>query len=456
MRALFGSLWLRVLLLTMSVAVAGVLSTGFVSLQLITTATIAKATSQLAAQADVLSRLPVASTLSALGTRAQLALGETQVAVVQKDGAISGSAATSVTKNIARALVAGHSISRVKTAHGTTIVIEGRPAANGTAIVLARSESSIASSSTESVQLIMVALASALVVAIACAVALTRWLSQPLFATVAAARKMAAGERGLVLTVHRPAEIADLAAALAALDHALSTSEGRQRDFLLSVTRELRSPLAALRTLAQSMASGEISERRIAAVGANLVAETARLDSFVADLLELARLEADDLTINSHDVELESMLSEIDLTWSERCRRFDISFRAGAPYIPITTDSRRLRQVIDALLENAVRVTPAGGAILVSAHTNGIIAEIAVTDGGRALGSRALAASPSSGLQQDRRRDVRVVGTGLGLSIAARLITRLGGSIRAESVMQASGAGASGSGAVVTITIPLG
>jgi two-component system OmpR family sensor kinase len=230
---------------------------------------------------------------------AVLVTGDTEVAVVSADGSVSGTAAPYVGPAMVRRLLADRPISVVVRKFGTPTLIEARPARGGGAVVLIRSEDSLDQATRGSAQRILWALAIGIVVAIVAGALLGRWLARPLVTTAATARRMAAGERGLPLTAHKPTEIADVADALATLDEALTTSEGRQREFLLSISHELRTPLTALRGYGEALADGLVGEHDTAAVGATLVAETERLDRFVADLLELARLEADDFVIHS-------------------------------------------------------------------------------------------------------------------------------------------------------------
>ena len=112
------------------------------------------------------------------------------------------------------------------------------------------------------------------------------------------------GERGVAVPEGAPGEVGDVADALRALDLALAQSEGRQREFLLSVSHELRTPLTALRGYGEALADGLITGDRVREVGACSSAETARVERFTADLLELARLEADDFSVDPADVEL--------------------------------------------------------------------------------------------------------------------------------------------------------
>ena len=126
---------------------------------------------------------------------------------------------------------------------------------------------------------------------------LASWLSRPLTNAAAAARRLAAGERGVRMPDSPTSEMADVTDALGALDSALAASESRQREFLLSISHELRTPLTAVRGYAEAMADGLIGPDDVTSVGGTLVAETERLDQFVGDLLEIARLGADDFSI---------------------------------------------------------------------------------------------------------------------------------------------------------------
>lgn len=81
----------------------------------------------------------------------------------------------------------------------------------------------------------------------------------------------------------------------------------------------------------------------------------------MGDLLALARLEADDFQLDVTAVDLDALVAQAATAWAARCARHDVDFRVERPAhpVPITTDSFRVRQLIDGLAENALRVTPA-------------------------------------------------------------------------------------------------
>ncbi|QNE47410.1 HAMP domain-containing histidine kinase [Glaciihabitans sp. INWT7] len=448
MSAWFHSLRGRITLVTVSVAVLAVLITGLVSAQLVRQSTITEGRAQLAAQAQLLSRLPAATNLASLRERVRLALGDTRVAVVGPQGRVSGPGAAFVSAADVTTLLAGDPVSQTEGRTGKTMLVEGRPTASGSAIVLVRSLGNLETATAATVRRVFLALAIGVLVAIVAGTLLARWLTRPLVATVETARRMAAGERGLVMEAHQPTEVAAVAEALATLDRALSTSEGRQREFLLSISHELRTPLTAVRGYGEAMVDGLIREGDIASVGATLVTETERLDRFVADLLELARLEADDFAVVRQRVDVALILEQTADAWRGRAATLDVTVKAipGSPGLAMETDAQRVRQLIDGLVENALRVSPAGSTVSIAARAFGTGVVIEVRDGGPGLSSEDLAVAFERGALQARYRDIRAVGTGLGLSIAARLVSRLGGSIAAGN--------APGGGAVFAVSLP--
>lgn len=415
------SLRARVTLVTVAVAVIAVIVTGLISLQLVRSSTTQEARDQLSAQADILARVPRLASGAELAEKASLALGGTEVALVQPDGTVDGVAASYVDAFIVRQLAAGENVSTTRRGGPGMVMIEARPAVGDTAVVLALPLTSVDRALGQSTGRILIALGIGLVVAVVGGTLLARWLSRPLTNTAAAARRMAAGERGVRMPGSPTTEVADVAEALATLDTALAASESRQREFLLSISHELRTPLTAVRGYAEAMADGLVAPAEVAGVGATLVAETERLDKFVGDLLELARLEADDFSIDVSTVPLAGLLDEVAAAWAGRASTLGVTVVARGQGIALT-DPRRLRQVLDGLVENALR---AGGSVELRG-TDGIVE---VLDDGPGLGDDDLSTAFERGALRARYRDIRPVGTGLGLSIAARLVQRMGGAI---------------------------
>jgi two-component system OmpR family sensor kinase len=437
----------RVTLVTVIVAVLAVLVTGAVSLQLVRQSSVDQAKQQLAAQATILSKLPAASSLGELTQRVSLALGTTEAGIVTADGQVSGPAAELLPRRLVFRAARGAKVSTtVKGPDGLTLV-EIRPRRGGGALVLALPRDTVDQQANAALLRIGLALLIGLAVAIIAGAIFARWLAKPLVGLARTARRIASGERGIAPSTVGPAEVVEVSDALVALDAALASSEARQREFLLSISHELRTPLTALRGYAEALSDGMIPPADLPGVGQTLVAETARLDHFVADLLELARLEADDFSITNVDVNLGDLLRSTRDAWLGRASGLGVTLTVETQDVMLRSDPRRLRQVVDGLVENALRVSPDGSAIRIAGWSAASNVFIEVRDGGPGLSPEDVEVAFERGVLNARYRDSRPVGTGLGLSIASRLTQRLGGRIQAGT--------ATAGGAVFTVTLPL-
>ena len=252
------SLRTRVTLVTVAVAAIAVIVTALISLQLVRSSATDVAREQLAVGAEILARLPRLATAAELADKVSLAPSGTIVALVATDGTVEGSAAPVVDKVMLRKLAAGESVSTVRS-DGGLVMIEARPARDGTAVVLALPFAEVERGLGQLTWRILLALAIGLVVAIVGGSLLARRLSRPLGETASAARRLAAGERGVRMPDSPTTELADVTAALASLDAALSTSESRQREFLLSISHDLRTPVTALRGYGEAMVDGLVA-----------------------------------------------------------------------------------------------------------------------------------------------------------------------------------------------------
>jgi two-component system sensor histidine kinase BaeS len=277
------------------------------------------------------------------------------------------------------------------------------------------------------------ALAAGLAAGIVAGSLLARLVARPIRDAAVAAGRLSAGDHSVRLAVRSPTEVAELAQAFNQLAAALATSEGRQRDFLLSVSHELRTPLTTIRGYAEALADGVVGAEGAPKAGRTVLDEAHRLDRLVSDLLVLARLEAADLPVEFMPVDLVELMGSAVDAWGPRCAADGVVLRTELPPGPIVvnTDPGRIRQVVDGLCENALRIVPRGAPLVLaarSAPTGGIVE---VRDGGPGFTDDDLAVAFERGALYQRYRGVRKVGSGLGLALAARLVRRLGGTIEA-------------------------
>jgi two-component system sensor histidine kinase BaeS len=438
------SLRTRILAATVIVALIAVLVTALAALQLVRSVDTSSARSELSAQADRLAAAKPATRDAIIAGLSQLDNPGTLVASVSAAGVVTGSAP--VPHRVAVQLRAGRDVSSTVRSGGSSYLLEARPTADGGGVVAVQDVGTVRALTPTVLGRILLALAIGFVVAVIAGFFVARVLAKPLVNLAGAARQMAAGRRNVPLAPSGIPEVTDVETALGSLDQALVHSEARQREFLLSISHELRTPLTAIRGYAEALGDGVVPADQLAQVGKTLEAEAERLTAFTTDLLALARLEADDFSLQPAEVDVAGVLAAAAAAWRAAANSGGVVVEvATSGSVLVTTDAARLRQVIDGLIENALRVSPSGARVTLSAHRDAASAVIDVVDGGPGLTAEDAAQAFERGVLRERYRDARPVGSGLGLSIAARLVERMGGTISAH--------GAPGGGAVFRITL---
>ncbi|MFK0191778.1 histidine kinase dimerization/phospho-acceptor domain-containing protein [Kitasatospora sp. NPDC090308] len=427
-----GSLTGSLVLLATVVGATAVLLAGIAAWQTARSDAESQYRERLARQATVLSLAPNLSVL--LLDQAQRLTGATgvQVAVVAPGGQVDGPAAGAVTSADRDALLAGRTLSTTGSLGDRRVLVQGHPAGNGGAVVLAQPFTEVDAAANRMRGSLTLPLVAGLIGAALAGALLARRIARPLVAAADVAHRLAAGERGLHCEADGPAEAREVARALNTLGAALERSERRQRDFLTSVSHEIRTPLTALQGYAEALSDGVVEPGQQAQVGQILLTETKRLDRFVSDLLELARLDAEDFPVTREPTDLAALTRETAEAWDQRVRQDGLHLRVertGGPVIAVT-DGFRVRQLLDGLIGNAVRVSPPGAPVVLALRrTETGAAELQVRDGGPGLTDDDLEVAFRPGALHARYAGTRPGGTGLGLAITQRLADRLGATV---------------------------
>lgn len=333
-------------------------------------------------------------------------------------------------------------------AGGGDQLVESRTLADGNTLVLTQPYSFAGVQAFDVLRRFAFALVIGLLIAVPIGYWAARRQTRPLREARDAANRMASGERDITVVPSGPTEIADIGDALNHLNHALVVSEGRQRDFLLSVSHELRTPLTAVKGYAEALADGVIPQDDVERTGAVVSAEASRLDRLVTDLLDLARLGAVDFTVTPIDVDLCELADDAATVWADRAEREGLRLIAEIPdsEIHVRTDPIRVRQIIDNLAENALRVSPAGSVIVLCIRREPGAGVVEIRDSGPGLTEDDLEVAFEPGVLHERYRGERPVGTGLGLALVGRLALGLGGRAQAGTAPEG--------GACFTVRLP--
>jgi len=211
-----------------------------------------------------------------------------------------------------------------------------------------------------------------------------------------------------------------------------------RRDFVQNVSHELRTPLTAVKIMVETLQGGVGSQAQASFLD-SIARETNRMITLVEELLDLARLETGKLQLTLAPVDLGELLRKAGETQAARAASLGIELSVRAPDAPVTVlgDRDKLMQVVLNLLDNALRNTPSGGRVSAGVRVADGAAELVVDDSGVGIPADALPHVFERFYVVDPSRARNKSGTGLGLAIVKHMVESHGGTVRAESELNA-------------------
>lgn len=232
-------------------------------------------------------------------------------------------------------------------------------------------------------------------------------------------------------------------------EEALKESDQRKDEFLATLAHELRNPLAPIRNGLELLKIAPKDDKVIHETMPLMSRQLDHLVRLVDDLMDVSRITRGDIELRKEHLDLRQILAQAE----ESVRPFlDISghtlhIDVIPPHIYLNADPVRITQVFTNLLNNAIKYTPAGGHIEVSARLQGSTAIIMVKDQGIGIPADRLPHIFKMFRRSDQTRSSDQRGLGIGLSIVDRLVRMHGGSVTVESE-------GDGMGSAFTITLP--
>ena len=278
-----------------------------------------------------------------------------------------------------------------------------------------------------------VAVAAALVTALAVSWLVAVRVVRPIRGLAGAATRIAAGAYGARVPAGGGDEIATLAAAFNELAASLEAAETRRRELLADVAHELRTPLATVEGYVEGLADRVLEPDD--ETWSALRTETRRLARLVDDLRKVSLAEERQLDLRIVRLSLADLVEAA--LHSARpafvAKGVRLEQRLGSRLPRIDADPDRLGEVLGNLLENALRHTPAGGGVEISARRDRHLVELAVADTGEGLAPEHLDRVFERFYRADVARARLSGGSGIGLTIVRAIVEAHRGVIRAES-----------------------
>jgi signal transduction histidine kinase len=282
-------------------------------------------------------------------------------------------------------------------------------------------------------------------VALAFVQVLAHGMTYPLREMVAAARAMARGDYDRRVTATSRDEVGELARAFNSMATELAEVDRMRRDFVANASHELRTPLGALRATLENLVDGV--EQPEPEVLADLLAQANRLAELVAQLLDLSRLESGTASLARGQVDASDLLERVAQDWepAAAARGIVLERIVQPSRLALDVDARRMHQVLDNLVANAVRHAPDGSPVTMRVLGGDDRVEIEVEDQGPGIADEDAERVFERFYRADRSRSADEGGTGLGLSIARWIVELHDGEIRVDP------GGAAGCRLIVTL-----
>ena len=294
-------------------------------------------------------------------------------------------------------------------------------------------------------QAILIGAIGAMLVSLVLGGLLARSLTSPLHALAEATRRVAQGALGIQVPVRSNDEIGQLTGSFNRMSADLEQSNRLRKQMTADIAHDLRNPLSILLGYTEALSDGKLS-------GTTEIFDTmhdsaGQLSRLVDDLRTLSLADAGELPIQPQATPPAAMLERARQSYSAKAEAQGVALQVSAAEdLPtVKVDPERMAQVLGNLVSNALRYTPPGGLIELSASQEGKQVLLRVRDNGAGIAPQDLPNVFNRFYRGDTSRQNNG-DAGLGLTIAKSLVTAMGGEIGVESQL--------GEGATFTMRFP--
>lgn len=288
-----------------------------------------------------------------------------------------------------------------------------------------------------------------MIVAVILMLLVSRAITRPIAAIARAATAFAQGDMTARVKVATADEVGRLGDIFNRMADALAQVEQHRREFLANVTHDLKTPITAIRGYTEAILDGYADRpEQIRTYLHHVLTETERINRLVNDVLDLSRLQSGQLPLHIKPYPLAELIQTVVAKNAVMVRDKQITVEVQAAGTrAVLADPDRLEQVLVNLLANAVRYSPPGSTVTVTAREHSDQAVVTVADNGPGIPPQDLPHIWERFYRVEKSRAQEHGGTGLGLAIVKNLVEAMHGEVNVHSVL--------GKGSVFSFTIPL-
>lgn len=293
----------------------------------------------------------------------------------------------------------------------------------------------------------------ATLIALILGILLARTLTRPIQALTRATQAVAAGDLGQQVVIHAHDELGELASAFNQMSADLAQANAARRQMSADIAHDLRTPLTVISGYLESLRDGVLQPTP--ARFETMYAEAQHLLRLVEDLRTLSLADAGELTLNKVTVSPHALLKRLATVYQHTAEQKSVALFVDVPgHLPdLIVDPDRMIQVLGNLVSNALRYTPEGGKITLTAAAQANAIALAVADTGAGIVPAALPRifdrfyRVDESRAQDEPSTAHSTESGLGLAIARSIVEAHGGTITVTSKV--------GKGTTFTVSLPM-
>jgi two-component system sensor histidine kinase GlrK len=294
----------------------------------------------------------------------------------------------------------------------------------------------IAEAGNKSRKVVAMITAISLILGMTLSILITRSITRPLSVVKKQTDKIAKGDFESSLELSSPPEIKELVDAFNSMSMKLKEVDKMKSDFFELMSHELRTPITSIKegtNLLSEGLGGEIPEKQKRLLSI-ISEESSRVITLVNSLLDLSKIEAGMMAYNFTLADLAVLIqkSAVEIAPIAEARNIRIDNNVKK-LPPVKLDVEKILQVLRNLMANAVKFTPDGGLVTISAHLHQNMIEVAIGDTGPGIEDEDLMAIFDKFQQASLTNSNKLKGTGMGLAIVKHIINAHGGRVWAES-----------------------
>ncbi|MEH6849842.1 sensor histidine kinase [Bacillus pseudomycoides] len=285
-----------------------------------------------------------------------------------------------------------------------------------------------------------------IVISLICIAIATRFVVRPIQRFTDATKEIASGNYDLALPENRCDEIGTLATSFRKMAKRLRNSEQMRQEFVSNVSHEFQSPLSSIQGFSKTLQTSDLTKSEQTHYLEIIESKSRRMSSLCKQLLMLASLDKDDLTLRKHPFDLGKQIKDIIFMLEWEWRTKELAVEMDVPSMKIYGDENLLYQVWMNLFTNSIKFTESGSTIAFAAEELETEWRISITDMGIGIPENEIKKIFDRFHKVDTARNRNVNGSGLGLSIVKKIVDLHGGVITVDSEL--------GTGTTFSIYLP--